>query len=116
MIIFESVVFQLNREGIMPFDIGLFKNILGSIRSTRILQRSKCTTDSKCINLMPFASTAPIRGTLSGQRTCVRAPPASFEKFAAHFSNPAFGGTEPAEALPLVLVKIAVNLTMLSFH
>ena len=48
---------------------------------------------------MSFASTA---GRL---RTCIRAPPASFEKFASHFSNPAFGGTEPAEALAQVLVK-----------
>ena len=47
---------------------------------------------------IPFASTA------GGQRTCVRAAPASFEKFAAHFSNAAFGSTEPAEALPQVLV------------
>jgi hypothetical protein len=51
------------------------------------------------IKLRPFASTA------GRQRTCVRAPPASFEKYAAHFSNPAVGGTEPAEALPQVLVK-----------
>jgi hypothetical protein len=38
-------------------------------------------------------------------RTFFGAAFASFEKYATHFSNSAFGGTEPNEAPPNVLVK-----------
>ena len=40
----------------------------------------------------------------AGLRTCAGAAFASFEKYAAHFSNPAFGMTEPKEAPPQVLI------------
>ena len=75
-----------------------------------LISRQNLNPDLKRIKIIRFASTA------GRQRTCVRAPPASFEKFAAHFPNPAFGGAEPAEALPQVLVKIAVSLIRLSFQ
>jgi len=46
----------------------------------------------RSIKLVAFASTA------GGLRTCAGAAFASFEKYAAHFSNPACGVTEPKEA------------------
>jgi len=48
---------------------------------------------------MFFASAA------GGLRTYVRAVFASFEKYAAHFSNNACGVTEANKALPQVLIE-----------
>ena len=44
------------------------------------------------LNSSPFASTP------AGLRTCVGALFASFKKYAAHFLNPDFVGTEPNNA------------------
>ena len=45
-----------------------------------------------CIKSVAFASTA------GGLRTCVGALFASFKKFASHFLNPDYVGTEPNNA------------------
>ena len=58
------------------------------------------------INISQPAKFDAFASTAGGLRTCYVAAFASLKKYAAHFFNPAFGGTESKEAPTQVLVEI----------
>ena len=68
-------------------------------RSWFFIGRKICSSICTSSKFLAFASSA------GGLRTCFVAAFDSFEKYAVHFSNTAFGGTEPKEAPSQVLVE-----------